>query len=157
MTNNLGNTDIFFPSAPRNNKIRASLLRCSKMESSDDLSSRAVSSQVLSALKGLTSVFGMGTGGTPSPLPLEIVSLSAAHGQLLRPSRRPASLNLFHKRRASLIEMLFIGIRRRPILPGRFQPSTFGAEGLNFCVRYGNRWDPFAITTGNCIIFISAP
>ena len=46
------------------------------MESGDDLSSRAVSSQVLSALKGLTSVFGMGTGGTPSPLPPEIVSLS---------------------------------------------------------------------------------
>ena len=38
------------------------------------LSSRAVSSQVLSALMGLTSVFGMGTGGTPSPLPPEIVS-----------------------------------------------------------------------------------
>ena len=29
------------------------------------LSSRAVASQVLSAYKGLTSVFGMGTGGTP--------------------------------------------------------------------------------------------
>ena len=34
----------------------------------NDLSSRAVSSQVLSALKGLTSVFGMRTGGSPSPL-----------------------------------------------------------------------------------------
>ena len=45
------------------------------MESGGDLSSRAVSSQVLSALKGLTSVFGMGTGGTPSPLPPEIVSV----------------------------------------------------------------------------------
>ena len=42
------------------------------MESGDDLSSRAVSSQVLSTLKGLTSVFGMGTGGTPSPLSPEI-------------------------------------------------------------------------------------
>ena len=29
------------------------------------LSSRAVSSQVLSAYEGLTAVFGMGTGGTP--------------------------------------------------------------------------------------------
>ena len=37
------------------------------MESGDVLLSRAVSSQVPSALKGLTSVFGMGTGGTPSP------------------------------------------------------------------------------------------
>ena len=43
-----------------------------KLESGDDLSSRAVSSQVLSTLKGLTSVFGMGTGGTPSPLSPEI-------------------------------------------------------------------------------------
>ena len=41
------------------------------------------------------------------------------------------------------------GIRRRPTLPGRVQPSTIGAEGLNFCVRNGNRWDPFAIATGN--------
>ena len=49
-----------------------------------------------------------------------------------------------HSRGVSLI-----GIRRRPILPGRFQPSTFGAEGLNFCVRHGNRWNPFAIITGN--------
>ena len=32
------------------------------MESGSDLSSRAVSSQVLSALESLTSVFGMGTG-----------------------------------------------------------------------------------------------
>ena len=40
--------------------------------------------------------------------------------------------------------------RQRPILPGRVQPSTFGTEGLNFCVRDGNRWDPFVIVTGNC-------
>ena len=43
------------------------------LESGGDLLFRAVSSQVPSALKGLTSVFGMGTGGTPSPLPPEIV------------------------------------------------------------------------------------
>ena len=47
-----------------------------------------------------------------------------------------------------------LGIRRRPTLPGRVQPSTIGAEGLNFCVRYGNRWNPFAIATGNCIILL---
>ena len=40
-------------------------------------------------------------------------------------------------------------IRQRPNLPGRVQPSTFGTGELNFCVRYGNRWDPFVITTGN--------
>ena len=38
--------------------------------------------------------------------------------------------------------------RQRPILPGRFQPSTFGAKRLNFCVRNGNRWIPLAIVTG---------
>ena len=34
------------------------------MESGDELSSRAVTSQVLSTRRSLTSVFGMGTGGT---------------------------------------------------------------------------------------------
>ena len=43
------------------------------------------------------------------------------------------------------------GIRRRPTLPGRFQPSTISVWRLNFCVRYGNRWDPPAIVTGNRI------
>ena len=43
------------------------------MGSGNVLLSRAVSSQVPSALKGLTSVFGMGTGGSPSPLPPEFL------------------------------------------------------------------------------------
>ena len=38
--------------------------------------------------------------------------------------------------------------RRRPTLPGRVQPSTISAEGLNFCVRNENRWIPFAFVTG---------
>ena len=45
-------------------------------------------------------------------------------------------------------ECFSFGIRQRPTLPGRLQPSTIGAERLNFCVRYGNRWIPFAIVTG---------
>ena len=51
------------------------------------------------------------------------------------------------------MRVLLNGIRQRPILPGRVQPSTFGTEGLNFCVRYGNRWDPFVIATGNCELY----
>ena len=43
---------------------------------------------------------------------------------------------------------LLLKNRQRPILPGRFQPSTFGAKRLNFCVRNGNRWIPLAIVTG---------
>ena len=58
----------------------------------------------------------------------------------------------YKKREASLL--LLYGFRQRPTLPGRVQPSTIGAEGLNFCVRYGNRWDPFAIITGNCELFL---
>ena len=51
----------------------------------------------------------------------------------------------------SAIELLRnIWIPATSYSPGRFQPSTIGAEGLNFCVRYGNRWYPFAIITGNC-------
>ena len=64
------------------------------MESGGDLSSRAVSSQVLSTLKGLTSVFGMGTGGTPSPLPPEIFqgrTLTTAQNEDLE-SLSPVSL-----------------------------------------------------------------
>ena len=53
------------------------------MESGGDLCSRAVSSQVRSALRGLTSVFGMGTGGTLSSLPPEMVSYSVAGDGLL--------------------------------------------------------------------------
>ena len=45
------------------------------------------------------------------------------------------------------------GIRRRPTLPGRFQPSTISVWRLNFCVRYGNRWIPPAIVTGNRMHF----
>ena len=48
----------------------------------------------------------------------------------------------------TFVGSFLFGIRQRPTLPGRLQPSTIGAERLNFCVRYGNRWAPFAITTG---------
>ena len=54
--------------------------RCfSYMDSGNVLLSRAVSSQVPSALKGLTSVFGMGTGGTPSPSSPETVNFFFPH------------------------------------------------------------------------------
>ena len=49
------------------------------------------------------------------------------------------------------------GIRRRPTLPGRFQPSTISAKRLNFCVRDGYRWFPLAIITGNSYSVVVAP
>ena len=66
------------------------------MESGGDLLSRTVTSQVPSALKGLTSVFGMGTGGTPSSLPPEMVScfretvfIAVLRFRMSRPSSLP--------------------------------------------------------------------
>ena len=53
--------------------LRRLLFLRNLLESGSVLFSRAVSSQVLSALRGLTSVFGMGTGGSLSPLPPEIL------------------------------------------------------------------------------------
>ena len=67
------------------------------MESGNDLLSRAVSSQVPSALKGLTSVFGMGTGGTLSLLSPEFSrillsrTLKTAHPDFFSPCEKPIS------------------------------------------------------------------
>ena len=105
------------------------------MDSGNYLSSRAVSSQVLSG-------FGM---------------LSYSCEVSLRgPTAAGPELNTKEKRHS--FEYRFIGFRQLPILPGRFQPSTFSVWRLNFCVRYGNRWNPPAIVTGNCysILFPSA-
>ena len=41
------------------------------------------------------------------------------------------------------------GSRQLPTLPSRSQLSTISVWRLNFCVRYGYRWFPPAIVTGN--------
>ena len=58
------------------------------LESGDVLLSRAVASQVPSALRGLTSVFGMGTGGSLSLLSPEIFSRISS-----LPSSAPSQLH----------------------------------------------------------------
>ena len=40
--------------------------------------------------------------------------------------------------------------RHRPIFPGRFQPSIFGTNELNYRVRDGNGWTLIAINTDLC-------
>ena len=47
------------------------------------------------------------------------------------------------------------------IFPGSRPPSIVSADELNYCVRYGNRWDLIAIDTGcgvrfGCMETISA-
>ena len=65
------------------------------------------------------------------------------------PGARGQAVQAQKKRPDERLGAFLIGIRQRPTLPGRLQPSTIGAQGLNFCVRYGNRWIPFAIATGS--------
>ena len=77
------------------------------LESGNVLLSRAVSSQVPSALKGLTSVFGMGTGGSLSPLSPEcfqgavqsaffLASALSIHNQSFRLGELPYNCALFY-------------------------------------------------------------
>ena len=75
----------------------------------------------------------------------ETSGLRSAEPRRLRLRGRAAGYNKMAVASATAI----FGIRRRPTLPDRYQSSTIGTEGLNFCVRYGNRWNPFVITTGN--------
>ena len=63
------------------------------------------------------------------------------------PVARGAPTSVCTKKRP-LIRMTSDEFRRRPTLPGRFQPSTISVLRLNFCVRDGNRWIPQAIVTG---------
>ena len=58
------------------------------------------------------------------------------------------------KEKATAFAIASFGNRQRPTLPSRVQLSTLGAEGLNCCVRDGNRCFPFAIVTGivECVL-----
>ena len=111
-------------------KKEAPHMRCFYMDSGSDLSSRAVSSQVLSALKGLTSVFGMGTGGTPSSLPPEIVNflngLEAVSGSFM--PLRPFPLRFRLSVSAPLLRPF------RPALACRSsRPVPRSPSGFPFC------------------------
>ena len=71
--------------------IGADDLSSAPLESGDDLLSRAVASQVPSARRGLTSVFGMGTGGSLLPLPPEILRAARSRFRSLSALRFRAS------------------------------------------------------------------
>ena len=63
-------------------------------------------------------------------------------------SRGLSGCTFLQIRKKEAFQLPLKGNRQRPILPGRVQPSTFGTGELNYCVRYGNRWDLSVITTG---------
>ena len=107
-------------------------IKLASMVSGIFLISRAVASQVPSAIRVLTSVFGMGTGVTLLPSTPEYVT----------------SCEVFANEKRLICINRFNGFRRLPTLPDRCQSSTIGVKRLNFCVRYGYRWNPLAIVTG---------
>ena len=72
-----------------------------------------------------------------------------------RPQAANAALSLLllymKKDEAFWLRLLPFRDRQRHTLPGRLQPSTICAKGLNFCVRHVYRWFPFAFATGNIV------
>ena len=63
----------------------------------------------------------------------------------------PSPLPYMKKDEAFWLRLLPFRDRQRHTLPGRLQPSTICAKGLNFCVRHVYRWFPFAFATGNIV------
>ena len=57
------------------------------------------------------------------------------------------SIQNFHKKTATLIRAAVIKCWHLPIFPGRFQPSIFGTNELNYRVRNGNGWTLIVINT----------
>ena len=56
----------------------------------------------------------------------------------LNPSQRPITSNVAHSKKALTITVSAFSVNQQlPILPGRFQPSTFGVCELNYRVRHG--------------------
>ena len=77
------------------------------------LSSRNVSIQVLSAFEGLTTVFGMGTGGTP-----QLSSLDSFLEDTFAPSK-------LHRRSSTVFYAFFFKSSLRPISIGPLHTSRY--------------------------------
>ena len=53
-------------------------------------------------------------------------------------SPRPIASKVAHSKKAPVIRLVLFQVNQQlPILPGRFQPSTFGVCELNYRVRHG--------------------
>ena len=53
----------------------------------------------------------------------------------------------FKNKKETIIRWSLLRNQQLPMLPGRFQPSTFGVYELNYCVRHGYRCRLVAIAT----------
>ena len=75
-------------------------------------------------------------GGAINPRP-QGVNLREYSGAP-NPSQRPIISNIAHSKKALTITVSAFSVNQQlPILPGRFQPSTFGVCELNYRVRHG--------------------
>ena len=90
------------------------------------------SSVILSVAKDLYVALSCGVEGSVLPYTsMQPPNFREAPIKILLSSLR------FHKKREPFKGMTLNEIRRRPTLPGRFQPSTISVLRLNFCVRDG--------------------
>ena len=95
------------------------------------LSSRAVSSQVLSAEASLTDLSRDDAGGIPN---------THRYGR-----HSPHNDTVYKKKHRSCERCFFV--LALPIFPGRLQPSIVSRSELNFRVRDGNGWTLALIST----------
>ena len=91
----------------------------------------------------------------PASFPFPEASQRGRHGSVLEiPKRGPFFLKApgwrIDKKTAVLLDDCF-QCWRKPIFPGRLQPSIFSAGELNFRVRDGNGWTLAAINTNSFV------
>ena len=95
----------------------------------------------------------------PASFPFPEASQRGRHGSVLEiPKRGPFFLKApgwrRDKKTAVLLDDCF-QCWRKPIFPGRLQPSIFSAGELNFRVRDGNGWTLAAINTNSFVFAVS--
>ena len=73
--------------------------------------------------------------------------ISSNNNSHLYTKRYWASQRFAKKQKRDKHKLVSFLCKRRPIFPGRRQPSIFGTRELNFCVRDGNRWTLTVIGT----------
>ena len=127
-------------------KKHRTFVRCFFL-TSDYLSSRNVSIQVLSAFEGLTTVFGMGTGGTPQLSSLDSYEDTFAPSKLHRRSFH----SLFYAFLSQVFDLL-VSVRSIPHGTSTPDLSTLSSSrGLisfrwrNFILRLVSRLDAFSV------------
>ena len=124
----------------RNQEKKERTLEWVSMDPGSCLSSRAVSSQVLSVYVSLTSVFGMGTGGSSQ--------LNHRKGSLLQATWKPHSRNsLWSSPRPISIAQLhtLLYFHLRPINLVVFKGSYFVDRMGDLILRWASRLDAFSV------------